>query len=97
MKYFCQPHILAKKSFSPHLIPKTKGHEESLVALEQSKTIMNAIRAEEHNSMWSLGLLLSALETILSRFKRGHKMQHQPIKVIILEYKINFFKFNHLF
>ena len=30
MKYFCQPHILAKKSFSPHIIPKTKGLEESL-------------------------------------------------------------------
>ena len=30
MKYFCQPQILAKKSFSPHIIPKTKGLEESL-------------------------------------------------------------------
>ena len=27
----CQPHILAKESFSPHIIPKTKGLEESLV------------------------------------------------------------------
>ena len=26
----CQPHILAKMSFSPHIIPKTKGLEESL-------------------------------------------------------------------
>ena len=30
LKYFCQPHILVKKSFSPHIIPKTKGLEESL-------------------------------------------------------------------
>ena len=27
---FCQPHLLARKSFSPHIIPKTKGLEESL-------------------------------------------------------------------
>ena len=26
----CQPHILATKSFSPHIKPKTKGLEESL-------------------------------------------------------------------
>ena len=25
-----QPHILAKKSFSPHIIPKTKGLDENL-------------------------------------------------------------------
>ena len=30
MKYLCQPHILVKKSLSPHIIPKTKGLEESL-------------------------------------------------------------------
>ena len=29
-KHFCQPHILATKSFSPHVIPETKGLEESL-------------------------------------------------------------------
>ena len=28
--HLCQPHILAKKSFSPRIIPKTKGLTESL-------------------------------------------------------------------
>ena len=30
LKYFCQPHILVKKSFSPRIIPKTKGLKENL-------------------------------------------------------------------
>ena len=27
----CQPEILVSKSYGPHIIPKTKGLEESLV------------------------------------------------------------------
>ena len=37
MKYFCQPQILEKKSFSPHIIPTTKGLEESLGLLRLNR------------------------------------------------------------
>ena len=30
-----QPHILVKKSYSPHMIPKTKGLDESLGHMRQ--------------------------------------------------------------
>ena len=32
-----QPHMLVKKSYSPHIIPKTKGLEESLMLPLSSK------------------------------------------------------------
>ena len=34
---FCQLHILVKRSFIPHIIPKTKGPEESLCAPSTSR------------------------------------------------------------
>ena len=48
LKYFCQPHILVKKSYIPHIIPKTKGLEESLGGYMQLWAANFALPMEIH-------------------------------------------------